>query len=311
MTKGQHTGRRPKDDGDVQDKASRRSWVRQPLVWLGTLVTAVVTAVSITVVNNVVGKSVPGGNATSASNSSGGSSAGHATAYGPYIAVRHEAGFSGGCGSWIVTKPPQGVSPPPANADWETWVSQNNAIDASLGGIPNSGRPGSAGASNIDVTIQGRTAIPVILTGIQFVAVERSSKAIQGGVVTRACGGPMEARYIVANLDANPVKIVASHRDPFPPPSGERWLAKPIRFPYSVTDTNGEVFKIIAYGHSYTVWYARLFWSVNGKNGESIINDNGRPFRTAPVLQARDGYNYIGHHWYVCASVAQPMCALH
>jgi hypothetical protein len=203
------------------------------------------------------------------------------------------------------------VTPPPANADWETWVSRNNAIDASPGGVV-SGSALSAGASNIDVTIQGRTATPVILTGIQFVTVSRSSKAIQGGLVTRACGGPMEARYIVANLDANPIKIVASRRDPFPPMPGQPWLAKPIVFPYYVTATAGEVFKIIAYGHNYTTWYARLYWSVNGKNGESTINDNGRPFMTAPRLQAKVAYGYKGRGWYVCRNTSsQTACVLY
>jgi hypothetical protein len=44
---------------------------------------------------------------------------------------------------------------------------------------------------------------------------------------------------------------LASHRDPFPPLPGQPWLAKPIRFPYYVTDKSGEEFKIITYGHHY------------------------------------------------------------
>jgi len=110
----------------------------------------------------------------------------------------------------------------------------------------------------------------------------------------------MEARYIVVNLDSNPIKVIASHRDSFPAPSGEPWLTKPIRFPYYVTDTNGEVFKIIAYAHSDITWYAKLSWSVNGKNGESTINDDGKPFQTAPLLRAKVVYGYDGHRWYVC-----------
>jgi hypothetical protein len=225
----------------------------------------------------------------------------------PYVAVRREAGFSGGCGSWIVAKPPQDVSPPPSNSGgWETWVSQNNAIDASYFGTPTQG----GGATNLDVTIQGRTSTPVILTGIQFIVVHRQSGVIQGGAITNGCAGAMEARYIEVDLDSNPAKIVASLPDPFPPPSNEPWEGTPVRFPYYVTDTNGEVFKIIAYTGSDSTWYAKLFWSVDGRNGESLIEDNGKPFQTAAFNRAADIYGYNRNQWYICPKTSALRCVL-
>jgi hypothetical protein len=307
MADDRQTGRHGPDTAPAEVDERGRTWVKRPLVWLGTLATAVVTAVTITVANHFAGNAVSGGNNAHAS------SANSKAAYAPYVAVRHEAGFSGGCGSWIVAKPPQAISPPPSNYDlthMEKWIWQNNAIDASSWAMKYPARYGSVGATNLDVTVQGRNATPVILTGIQFIALRRNPGMIHGGVITNPCGGPMEARYVVANLDNNPIEIVASRRDPFPPRSGEPWLAKPVRFPYYVTDTNGEVFKIIAYAHSDIVWYAKLFWSVEGKNGESIINDGGKPFQTAPLARAKAAYGYNGHQWYVCPSGAQLTCTM-
>jgi hypothetical protein len=303
MAENRQNGHDKEDVTPAESERRGRAWVKRPLLWAGTLATAVVTAVAITLANHFAGNAISG---VSPSRVPSGSSR---VPYGPYIAVRHEAGFSGGCGSWIVNKPPQDVSPPPSNADWERWVSQNHAIDASPWFTGSSENPSSIGASNLDVTIQGRTATPVILTGIQFIAIRRSSGIIHGGVITNPCGGPMEARYIEVNLDKNPIEIVASHRDPFPALPGEPWLAKPIRFPYYVTATNGEEFKIITYGHHYVIWYAKLFWSVDGRNGDSIISDAGKPFETAPVDQVKKAYRYDGHQWVPCANPHNVSCA--
>jgi hypothetical protein len=221
---------------------------------------------------------------------------------GPQIAVRREAGFSTGCGSWIVTKPPQEVSPvPPNDAGWEQWIATNNAIDAS-------GYDGTA-SSNLDVTIQGRSSAQIILTGMQFVVVRRQSAIIQGGSVTNQCGGPMEARYITVNLDSKPPRIVGSFPNRFPT-QGEPWQATPIKFPYYVTDTSSEFFKIIASTRGDVTWYAILFWSVDGKNGESIISNGTKPFETAVVNRAAAVYGWNGHDWYVCPKGDTSKCAL-
>lgn len=303
MAEDPQAGHGVEDTASAKAEPHSRTWVKRPLVWIGTLATAVVSAVAITLVTHFTSNVVSGGDNSQVPSGSS------QVSYRPYVAVRHEAGFSAGCGSWIVAKPPQDVTPPPSSYDsgqWDKWIAQNKAIDATPWPTSN-----TTGATNLDVTIQGRTATPVILTGIQFIALHRKPGTIQGGVITNACGGPIEARYMEVNLDDNPIKIVASHRDPFPPPPGERWLAKPVRFPYYVTDTNGEVFKIIAYGHSDVVWYAKLFWSVDGKNGESVIDDGGKPFQTAPLVHAKAAYGYDGNQWRVCPGGPAVDCPLH
>jgi hypothetical protein len=218
----------------------------------------------------------------------------------PLVAVRRELGFSEGCGSWIVPKAPQNVSAPPMG---ETWLAKNQAIDATNAHLsPAEGNAArDVGVTNLDVTIQGPSSVQIILTGIQFVVVHRGSGKINGGVVTNACGGPMEARYMIVDLDNNPANIVTSARDPFPAPSDERWQGTPVTFPYSVTDTSGEVFKIIAFTHEDVTWYVKLFWSVDGKNGQSIISDGGKHFETAAFSHAAAVYGYNGYGWYVCS----------
>lgn len=221
---------------------------------------------------------------------------------GPVAAVRREAGLSGGCGSWIVPKAPQAISSVSSTTNWETWLAQNNSIDATRAEFWLQANTSQNDAvSNLDVTIQGRSSVQTILTGIQFVVAQRSSKAIKGGLVKRLCGGPMDARYMVVNLDSKPAKIVTSVRDPFPAPSGEPWQGTPVEFPYYVTSTSAEVFKIVAYTQGDVSWYAELNWSANGKNGQTVISDDGKPFETAVASRATDVYNFNGHNWYICS----------
>jgi hypothetical protein len=116
----------------------------------------------------------------------------------------------------------------------------------------------------------------------------------------------MQASGITVDLDKNPIRIESSFSEMLPSaPAGQpQWLVTPLRFPYQVTNTDGEVFKIIAYAQSYCAWYAILYWSTDGQNGESIINDNGKPFQTAPASLASVSYGYQNNKWYVCGKHA-------
>jgi hypothetical protein len=218
----------------------------------------------------------------------------------PYVAVRRELGLQEGCGSWIVPKPPQDISASPIG---DTWLAQNQVIDATDAHLsPSEGNVAQdVGVTDVDVTIQGPSSVQIILTGIQFVIVHRGSGKINGGIVTSPCAGPLFARYLIVDLDNSPANIVTSARDPYPAPSDEPWQATPVTFPYYVSDTSAEVFKIIAFTHKDVTWYAELFWSVDGKNGQSIISDGGKPFETAAFSLATAVYGYNGHGWYVCA----------
>lgn len=216
------------------------------------------------------------------------------------IASRHEVGIGDGCGSWILPRTPQDLGPPPSREDteaWGRWLEQNDAIDSS-------DRASPTGATAVDVTVLGRENAPVILTGLEFVVTRRSTTPIQGGLMSSPCGGPVDARLVYVDLDRTPARIVDSQPldRSLVGPGTPAWQTRPVRFPYSVTDSSGEFFRIIASGMCDCTWYARLLWSAAGRNGETIIDDGGAPFRTAPgsLAKADYGFDPNQNRWFAC-----------
>ena len=62
---------------------------------------------------------------------------------------------------------------------------------------------------------------------------------------------------------------------------GVRGGAPAVDFPYRVSDTELEVFHIVAYTSGCDcLWRANLQWSYRGKSGITVIDDDGKPFRT-------------------------------
>jgi hypothetical protein len=207
--------------------------------------------------------------------------------------VRRLSGLLGdGTGSWIVTKPLNDLAPLPQDETGvEQWVSQNNAIDAQTLG------DGSA-ITNLEVTIQGPSSTQITLTGIDFVVVRRRTGIIQGGLVQNSGAGPTMFRYIDVDLDGKPPKMIDSFPNYFARTSID---GKAIKFPYLVSEISSEVFDIIAHTHGDVTWYAELLWSVNGRNGESIINNSGKYFETAVAPRATVQYAFHGGSWQACA----------
>jgi hypothetical protein len=198
------------------------------------------------------------------------------------VSVQHLPGQSDGCGDWIVNKSPQDLTPMPSNPDLSTqenWIYNNDAADTK--------------STWLEVTVQGQSSRPVVLTDLQFIVVHRNYGPIPGALVGNACGGPIIGRFIEVDLSKQPVRIIASYKDQMPSPNEPAWDLKPVIFPYTVSATDAEEFMIIADANQCDCeWYAELSWSANGKNGESIINDQGRPFRTAPYTRVRNTYSF-------------------
>lgn len=212
----------------------------------------------------------------------------------PTVTVRRLSGLLGdGTGFWIVAKPLQDLPPlPDDETGIERWVAKTDAIDSYA--------PGDRAVTNLQVTIQGRSSTQIILTGIDFVVVRRQTGKIPGGLVSDGGAGQLDFRYINVNLDSKPPQITGSSPNFMAGPSDPPWERTPVKFPYFVTDNNSEVFNIVAYSDSDVTWYAELLWSVNGRNGESIISDGGKPFETAAGSLATAEYVFNGHSWQVC-----------
>lgn len=63
-------------------------------------------------------------------------------------------------------------------------------------------------------------------------------------------------------------------------------------FPYSVSESDPEVYYITADASAYYVsWYLELEWSSGDRGGTLIVNDDGRPFRTSGN-NGRPAYEY-------------------
>jgi hypothetical protein len=276
-------------------------WWKRPATWIGTVLTAALVALASTWFVSLAGPrasssapSLPVGT-SQAPSASPGSSVTSSVPDAPVVAVRRLGGLLGdGTGFWIVSKPPQDLPPLPADETGvEQWVSKTGAIDSYA--------VGSAALTNLQVTIQGSSSAQIILTGIDFVVVSRRTGTIHGGLVSDGAAGATDFRYVAVNLDSKPPKIIASYPNYLAGSSDPPWERTPVRFPYFVTNTSSEVFNIVAYTHNYVTWYAELLWSVNGRNGESIINDGGKPFETAAGSLASAAYGYNGHNWQVCS----------
>jgi len=187
------------------------------------------------------------------------------------------------------------LTPFPAEASEsgvEQWVAKNKAIDS------DTVRNGAV--TNLVVTVQGQGSSQIVLTGIDFVVVHRSTSTIHGGLVNNEGAGPLTFRYIQVNLDSKPPSITGSSRNYFAGPSAPPWQRKPVKFPYYVSGTSTETFNILAYTNSDVTWYAEVLWSVDGKNGDSVINNDGKPFETAVASRASFEYQFSDNRWKIC-----------
>jgi hypothetical protein len=180
--------------------------------------------------------------------------------------------------SYVIPKRVEQLPPAP------TYPEEMQQIDewaTSLGGV-------DAYNTDVLVTIQGRTATPVVLTGLRVNIVERRPP-LRGIFVTKPNAGPLDLRYFVVNLDASPPTIVGE--DPF----GDA----PPKFPFQVSQAEPEVFYISASTESCDcTWVAELFWMTNGKTGSTIIDHNGRSFRTTAAPTAGPIYHFGGPQLY-------------
>jgi hypothetical protein len=165
---------------------------------------------------------------------------------------------------WIFTKPLSEIKYPNSGnlgdaKVWEAWARKNGGIESSTTGI--------------EVVIEGTTPYPVILTGLTVDVVRRAPPP-RGIRIVPFGGGPVGKRLFNVDLDDNPPTITAL--------PDEFSDAGAIDFPYQVSQTDPEVFRILASTNKCDCsWRAKLHWVYHGQQGVTVIDDNGQPFRTA------------------------------
>jgi hypothetical protein len=175
------------------------------------------------------------------------------------------------CGpGWLVLKAP-GEFPDPVLGpaeDWTNWVRETGAIPAKTG--------------NILLTLQGRSAAQVVITGMKARVTERRP-APEGTHVYQTCGDIGAFRWVSVRLDADPPRLTTDY-DPSiaeiveAPPQEMR----PIRFPYRISISDAETFSIFGQAERCDcAWHLELTWSSEGRTGTHVVDVDGRPFRTA------------------------------
>jgi hypothetical protein len=68
-----------------------------------------------------------------------------------------------------------------------------------------------------------------------------------------------------------------------------------VQFPYTVSTSSVEQFLVLAHAkRCHCVWRARLLWTSGDRQGETLIDDGGRPFVTHGVEEYPVYYSYAG-----------------
>ncbi|WP_030759511.1 MULTISPECIES: helix-turn-helix domain-containing protein [unclassified Streptomyces] len=167
------------------------------------------------------------------------------------------------CGQhYLIDKPPAQVGPPPVERDAPAWV-------AAAGAVP-------AGEQYVTLTLQGSGKDTVVLDGLAVRTVARRAPLPWNdyamGYPGVGCGAGVPTRSFDVSLD--------SARPALVPMEGQRG------FPFSVSESQPEVFHILAAASAHDVSsYLELSWSSGSRHGTLAIDHNGRPFRTS----GRDG----------------------
>ncbi|WP_155372580.1 hypothetical protein [Catellatospora vulcania] len=138
--------------------------------------------------------------------------------------------------------------------------------------------------SRITLTLQGTSDKSVVLQDLDVEIKERAPvlDAPRVFLTEEGCGSGAVPRYFRIDLAGpNPQAM---------PQAGEdlaRNKIPAVAFPFKVSDTDPEIFVIEADpGDCDCTWQLRLRWSSAGRSGTLVIDDHGKPFRTAAFAEA-------------------------
>ncbi|MFD6192968.1 helix-turn-helix domain-containing protein [Streptomyces sp. NPDC060275] len=174
--------------------------------------------------------------------------------------------------AFLVDRSPQNVPEPPPQQGAVGWAAPLKAV--------------SANRQEVVLTVQGTGPETVVLEDLH-VRVVSSGPALDWNqyVMGNGCGGQVDTASFDVSLDLGTPTAV--------PIGGQR------DFPYSVTESDTEVFHATAHTSGQDVsWYLELEWSSGGRQGMTRVDDHGKPFRTSA---SRDDSYYAyplgGDHW--------------
>ncbi|MFE5813364.1 helix-turn-helix domain-containing protein [Streptomyces sp. NPDC056479] len=156
---------------------------------------------------------------------------------------------------YLIDRPATGVGPPPVEQDAPGWVGAYKAV--------------SAGEQLVTLTVQGTGHETVVVDSLKVRVVGKDTPlAWNDYVMGVGCGGSVPTRPFTVALDGARPTVVAG--------AGQR------TFPFKVSESDPEVFKITADASAYDVtWYLELAWSSGDRQGTLVVDDDGKPFRTS------------------------------
>ncbi|GHH88673.1 transcriptional regulator [Streptomyces capitiformicae] len=169
---------------------------------------------------------------------------------------------------YLIDRAPGKVGPPPPEQDARAWVDAAGAV--------------SSGQQYVTLTVQGTGAETVVVDSLKVRMIERRSPLAWNdytmGYPGVGCGAGVPTRSFTVALDAMRPEVV--------PAAGSK------DFPYSVSESDPEVYYITADASAYYVsWHLELKWSSGSRSGTLTVDDNGTPFRTSGN-NGRPAYEY-------------------
>jgi len=156
---------------------------------------------------------------------------------------------------YLIDSPPESVPPPPTEQDAPAWVAAEKAV--------------SAREQLVTLTVQGTGDETVVVESLQVRVVGRDAPLPWNDYTMGVgCGGDVPKRPFSIALDAArpTVEAAAGGRD----------------FPFTVSESDVEVFQIMADASAYDVrWYLELAWTSGSRGGTLRLGDGDQPFRTS------------------------------
>lgn len=126
----------------------------------------------------------------------------------------------------------------------------------------------------------------MVLQDLRFDVLERR-QPIDGILTKAACGDALPERLLDVDLEPTPPVLVGSYDYRYLDRDKPDTPEEPVRFPYTVSTSSVEQLVVLARAtRCHCVWQARLLWTVGDRQGETVIDDGGRPF----VTHGAEGY---------------------
>ncbi|MFI0901468.1 helix-turn-helix domain-containing protein [Streptomyces sp. NPDC020983] len=166
---------------------------------------------------------------------------------------------------FLVDSEPAQMGPPANEENAPRWAAAYGAV--------------ASDEQRVALTVQGTGAQTVVLEALHVRIESRNAPlAWNDYAMGSGCGGDVESASFFTDLDSGSPTVTVRN--------GQR------DFPYSVTESDPEVFYVTARTRAHDVrWDLTLDWSSGGRHGTVRVSNDGTPFRTSADVN-RPGYDY-------------------